>query len=636
MEEFIKNYIFSQIEPTTPGNQMNILSREDKTSENFGYSYVQCGDYIVFYENSSITPGMKFYIYDKTMHLVKTENLMDNWINIVGETLKQDENGNFYLLGYMNPEETAQGTTYYSLILLNNIIKETPVIRKWYKLEPLGIGYAFDCQKKIGSADYLFVYQQLRVEEGLDYYDLYLVQFTISVQNGNSVTKWVYKNCNLNVPLISGLGQIGCQYNQEISKILVVFELTGKIEIVLINLDNNWQFDEINELSLGNGIEITRLLDENVHNLSEKNSVLVNGINSFVFIREDTNKVVQYNTLDDFSNPIIATLPIPSSAVEYVINANFIGTIFRVGPEKYLLEIYPYELTENSIEISNKYLLINFSYLYDISEYRLHMSLINTNVYNLNYITFILEEISGLGVAIIVSTDNGLTEYTDLDSLVPEYVNLSNGSIIFSRKLTNESIIGNQMSAEINVPYSMLNDTQISAEQLISKTNKTLSNESMIINKNIYESLYLNFIKHINVIDNNFDKNELQNNISSLLTKSIFSTPRENYEVAPIGYVKTFTKDGQELIFTLGSNSIEQIGENEYLINIAVNGNNVEKIQILAKDRQTPYITIPLYSVDGVILIKQKLIINNTFDEFIMSENNEFIITENNEFIIEG
>lgn len=634
MEEFIKNYIFSQVESTTPNNQMNILSREDQTSENFGYSYVQCGDYVVFYEN--LETGMKFYVYDKNMHLVKTENLIDNWISIVGETLKQDENGNFYLLGYMNPEETQQGTKYYSLILLNNIITQTPVIRKWYKLEPIGISYAYDCQKKLGSADYLFIYEQLRVESNTQYYDLYLVQFTISVQNGNHITKWVYKNYNSSASLISGLGQIGYQYNQEISKILVLSQQTDNILVNLINLDNNWQSNEINELSIENGIEISKRLYENVHTTIEKNSISINGINSFAFIRENSNQLVQYNSLDDFTNPIIASIPTPSAPVEYVINKNYIGLIFRIGVDKYLLEIFPYELTENSIIISNKYLVINFSYYYDITEYILHMSLINTNVYNLNYITFILEEISGLGIAIIISTDNGSTEYVDYNSLVPDYVNLSNGSVIFSRKLTNQSIIGNQMSAEINVPYSMLNDTQISTEQLISKTNKTLSNESTIINKNIYESLYLNFIKHINVIDNNFGKNELQNNISALLTKSIFSIPQENYEVAPIGYVKTFTKDGQELIFALGTNSIEQIGENEYLIKIAVNGNNIEKLQILAKDRQTPYVTIPLYSADGVILIKQKLIIDNTFDKFIMSENNEFIITENNEFIIGG
>lgn len=160
------------------------------------------------------------------------------------------------------------------------------------------------------------------------------------------------------------------------------------------------------------------------------------------------------------------------------------------------------------------------------------------------------------------------------------------------------------MSAEVNVPYSMLNRT-FTVEQLISQTYKVLSNENKVINKNIYESLYLNFIKHINVIDNNFGKNELQNDISALLTKSVYSLPQENYDKAPIGYAKVFTTDGQELIFSIGSNAITQLGDYEYQISIAVNGNNANKLQILAKDKQTPYVTIPLHAVNKVILLKQ-------------------------------
>ena len=162
------------------------------------------------------------------------------------------------------------------------------------------------------------------------------------------------------------------------------------------------------------------------------------------------------------------------------------------------------------------------------------------------------------------------------------------------------------MSAEVNVPYSMLNRT-ISVERLISKTFKGLSNETKIINKNIYESLYLNFIKHINVIDNNFSKGELQNNISILLVQSIFNKPQQNYNKAPIGYARIFTKNGKKLTFSIGQSAITQISQYEYLITIAVNGNNAEKLQILAKDKKTPYVTIPLHAINKVILVKQTL-----------------------------
>lgn len=629
MEEFVKDYILSQIEPTTPSNQINILTQEEHTSENFGYAYVQCGDYIVFYDNVEL--GMVFYVYDKSMNLIKTETLEDD-VSAVGVTLKQDENGNFYFLGNVE----SGSTTYYSLILLNNIIKEHPVIRKWYKLEPMGITYAHDCQKKIGSANYLFVYEKSRSVSGSTVFDLYLVEFIISVQNGNSHTTWVYKNYSSLSSTLDTLIPVGYQYNEEISKLLVIKKRSDRLLVNLINLSgSDWQSDTTNEISLGNGVEISKTLNETTYDLLSDNSVIVNGINSFVFIRNSDSKMVQYNILDNFTNPKSIDLP-GATVIDYVFNNNYVGFV-RGYVGEYTLRLYKYELTENSIIISDNYLEFTFDYEYDITEYILNMSLINTNIYNLVYIAFVLVEISGNGVSVIITSDNSSEEYTNYNLLVPSYVNLSDNSAnLFSRKITNKTIVGNQMSAEVNVPYSMLNDIYILNEKLMSETNAILFNENKEIIKNSYESLYLNFIQYINVIDNNFGKNELQNSISNLLCKSLFDKSEENYNVAPIGYAKIDTIDGQEIIFTIGNDLIEPVSPNEFIINIAINGHNVNRLQILAKDKQTPYVTIPLYSIDNVILIKQRVLINNSFDNRIITENNEFIITENNEFVIGG
>lgn len=602
MKEFIKDYILSQVEQTERDNKINILNQTEQTSENFGYSYVQCGEYIVFYENSTNGTGMNFYVYDKSMTLIKTENLTDNWIAIVGQTLKQDENGNFYLLGYMNPEETEQGTTYYSLILLNNIITDTPIIRKWYKLSNIGITYAFDCQKREGSADYLFIYENSRTVSGSAVYDLCFTQFTISVQNGNSTIKWVYQNYSSS--RFATLNGVGYQYNQDASKILILRRLDQSIKVIRVNLDNDYDITTTNQLTTNNGIEVNTIIEDTVGGITQNKKIIVNSISNFVYISDETSKLVQYNIIDNYTTPIAVNIT-EETVIDYIFNQSYIG--FITGEEgNYTITLHKYELTENSILISNNKLIFQTDFQWNITQYLLNLNLIDTQIYNLSYISLILVEVAGNGTAIIVLTDNSIPEYKDYNSLVPDYVNLYNGNVLFSRELTNKSIIGNQMSAEVNVPYSMLNRT-ISVEKLISKTFKELSNESKIINKNIYESLYLNFIKHINVIDNNFEKNELQNDISSLLTKSIFSLPEENYNKAPIGYAKIFTKDEQELIFSIGQNAIEQIGDYEYQISIAVNGNNADKLQILAKDRQTPYVTIPLHAVNKVILIKQTI-----------------------------
>lgn len=603
MKEFIKDYILSQVEQTTPNNQIQILNEIEQTSENFGYSYVQTKDNVVFYANSE--NGMMFYVYDRYFNLIKQEELTTNALRIVGETLKVDENGNFYMVGYVTP--TNSNTEVYALILLNNLVSDTAQLRKYYKLSDYGISpdvLGLNCQKRQGSADYLFVYEKERIVSSTHYFDLTFTQLTISVQNGNSTTTWSYQGYQVNESIYINFLGIGFQYNQEASKILVVNygNTDFNRRITLINLGER-NTTGTTYLTTENGIDLDKMLDIETYQVLNGTDVVVNGIQSIVFINSSDWWLAQYNIVDNYTTPIKRQIKEEYSN-RYILTNDYVAYI--TGTEgNYILNVKKYELTENDIKISSNVLKIPFYFEYDLS-YISKINLININTYNLSSICMVLIEEAGTGITTIVQTDNSVAEYQDFNSLVPSYVNISNGNILFSRQLTNESIIGNQMSAEVNVPYSMLNRS-FSVEQLISQTYKALSNENKTINKNIYESLYLNFIKHINVIDNNFGKSELQNDISALLTKSIFSLPEENYGIAPIGYAKIFTKDGQELIFSIGQNAIEQIGEYEYQISIAVNGNNADKLQILAKDKQTPYVTIPLHTVDRVILLKQNL-----------------------------
>lgn len=602
MKEFIKDYILSQITPTTPSDEIKILNQSEQTSENFGYSYVKTENNVVFYANSE--NGMMFYVYDRYFNLVKQEELTTNALRIVGETLKVDENGNFYMVGYVTP--TNSNAEVYALILLNNLVSDTAQLRKYYKLSDYGIyetDLGVNCEKRKDSADYLFVFERERIVSSTHYFDLTLVQLTISVQNGNSTTTWSYQGYQVNESIYSNFLGIGFQYNQEASKILIVNYGNTEFNrrVTLIDL-GGWNATGTTYLTVGNGVAIDKMLDTETYPNMTGKDVIVNGIQSITFINSTNLHLAQYNIIDNFTSLITKPFIEEGNSSKFVLTQDYIGYIS--GTEgNYFLNIKKYELKENDINISSNLLKIPFDFEYDLM-YISKINLINIDTYNLSSICMVLIEEAGTGITTIVQTDNSVVEYQDFNSLVPNYVNISNGSILFSRKLTNESIIGNQMSAEVNIPYSMLNRT-FSVEQLISQTYKVLANKNKTINKNIYESLYLNFIKHINVIDNNFGKNELQNDISALLTKSIFSLPQENYDKAPIGYAKVFTTDGQELIFSIGSNAITQIGNYEYQISIAVNGNNADKLQILAKDKKTPYVTIPLHSVDRVILLKQ-------------------------------
>ena len=269
MKEFIKDYILSQIETTPSGNEIKILNKLEQTSENFGYSYVQTKDNVVFYANSE--NGIMFYVYDKFFNLVKTEELTTNHLRIVGETLKVDEDGRFYMVGYVTPENSS--TEVYALVLLNDLNKNIAQIRKYYKLSDYGINQTVkDCQKREGSADYLFVYEKERIVDSTHYFDLTFVQLTISVQSGNSSTTWTFQAYLVNRSTYGAFLGIGYQFNQETSKILIVNygDTDFNRRVTLINL-GEWNLNGATYLTNGNGIDLDKMINTEINKSKTKN-----------------------------------------------------------------------------------------------------------------------------------------------------------------------------------------------------------------------------------------------------------------------------------------------------------------------------------------------------------------------------
>lgn len=59
-KKFIRDYVLGKLQTTSPTTEINKLSEEQSSSANFGYSVLQAGDYLVFYENSTTTPRNEF------------------------------------------------------------------------------------------------------------------------------------------------------------------------------------------------------------------------------------------------------------------------------------------------------------------------------------------------------------------------------------------------------------------------------------------------------------------------------------------------------------------------------------------------------------------------------------------------
>ena len=92
--------------------------------------------------------------------------------------------------------------------------------------------------------------------------------------------------------------------------------------------------------------------------------------------------------------------------------------------------------------------------------------------------------------------------YTNYNSLIPKQGEVySNNKLVFARNLYNKTINNNTTVSTVQIPNSYLNNIDLNTKTLISETNNVLINDTNIIQKNIYETLFLNYINTINVLE---------------------------------------------------------------------------------------------------------------------------------------
>ena len=83
------------------------------------------------------------------------------------------------------------------------------------------------------------------------------------------------------------------------------------------------------------------------------------------------------------------------------------------------------------------------------------------------------------------------------------YLYDENNNVIFARNLYNKTISDRVTQSTIEIPNNYLNDVMIARQHLISETNSIMVDTHNIITKNIYETLFINFINTLQMINKN-------------------------------------------------------------------------------------------------------------------------------------
>lgn len=588
MKDDILDYITNNVAQTTGTNEpiYNSTTLPVSVSDNIktalgtyvftGYLYDQQTQNIAIYGYyDSKTYGF-IYVIDKDLNELKMITQFTSGLNLFPiMDMNQDETGNVYAI---SENDTADGSTK-RVLLLNNIFAKLPNgdyqarLRQSYIVPYNDLNIATNTvfwsqkTKKIvkvpGEATYfIFLRSPNKIQ---------ILRFTINVGSDN---EWILTNTNVN-----GYGyDVLVEKNNDIATLyfycthLDPGEDTYLYSYTLIND----VFTETNNFNTGISIEFVFA--------KSTNEIYVGG--------NDTN--FTYGEIARVLNNTLTTLDTFSTSTQ--VNIQLINEIIVI----------------NKITSSGSYVGI----LQNDTPY---YSPLTTTPTGIAVTFFVLLSYNLLIIYLTSGTNNNQTTtkftldynplnfngnaYTDYDSTVPKKARLySNSEMIFARNLYNLTLNGATYTATVQVPNTMLNNVTIDQEDLISNTNSLLITDNENIQKNIYETMYVNFIQSLMVTDE--DTNTSYPNAAAYVNQNINTGTQDNCNDSFVGKIKInyATPFTQNITWTYVTDHYEST----FLVDAT--NEAPSSIDFMSNDETTLYITKNLTFTSGnYYLINQKL-----------------------------
>ena len=335
------------------------------------------------------------------------------------------------------------------------------------------------------------------------------------------------------------------------------------IQTLICSLDPNvkkiglWKKDYAGALTYTEvyGKDYKTIIDEDRYN------------NQSIFMNEnDAYFVLNNQRISDAENHIgLYHINLNNEKVDVIYEKNLGGTgiinseaIYINKNQNTLFAQYNYDINETSNTAT--YQLINYqgyfgkeygswtgNYLFDDCIFYV------SNVYNLTHAYMLSSSLKTLvwhayNIASIYNPNHNALNVDYTRILNPYHSILyKDNNYLFARNLYNKTINGRTTQSTIQIPNNYLNDTTIDKQVLYSETNWKMVENSNIIQKNIYETLNINFINSIQITNNNDENNPIINNVgASRLNDSISQT--FDYENAKMAKIRITFDDGSSYI----------------------------------------------------------------------------------------
>lgn len=182
--------------------------------------------------------------------------------------------------------------------------------------------------------------------------------------------------------------------------------------------------------------------------------------------------------------------------------------------------------------------------------------------------------------------------YIDANSLNSNSIIIySKNNVVFARNLYNKTLNGSATVSTVEIPNTHLNLMDITSKQLISQTNLVLQENKNALQKNIYETLFLNFINDIRIMDNNLQLQKFNNVASTYFNSSINNIDTyNNAKLYP--KIRIIYQDGSLKEIGYGYDKLSDVSAN--LIFAIYVDYPIKQAELISNDKNIIYQTIDL------------------------------------------
>lgn len=425
-----------------------------------------------------------------------------------------------------------------------------------------------------------------------------LIEFVINV---GSTNEWNYYTYNTAVPGFSYDTAMYPIWTEELDCRLCFVD-TNDLTIKVLNTQNN-------------GGTLSLVLQKTIF-LPAEAQVYTNDIENLV--------MRNYNYLYCYSQGLIADDG-TSNLYEVDLNVGVMNTLYSTPNYSYFYiqaingEIF---FTRETFDPGTYDVLIYFGMVANSEYYEIFIDEFQSftpatfiiNSYNLYSIRIIDGTYGNSDLCKLYTIYNSLNyngaDFNGIQSVISNSVVLDDddGSPIFARNLYNKAITQNTVESTIEIPAYQLNGINIAEQKLISKNNNYIIFQYNDIQKNVYETVLMNFFNTLTIIDNNNNKNKIMTNASNYFVNGLESQEYDNLKA--LKFRVTYT-DNSTYIGTIAEMTIDDDTNTATLGFMFYSGVGVSKVEILSNDETVTYATVDgNYAPTSLYKVVQEVVIN--------------------------